>query len=165
MGMVVTFLRISDQELETYKKNSQLLEDRIYSDEIDDDPNFIEIEKSWDGIIYLLTGKGAADSTGYLERVIFSAQFIDEEQNFGYGPAHFLMGEEVKELNQRLTKISIEELKLNFNPAEMSRLGIYPSIWEEGESAFEYLSTYFEVLKNFYVEASKNNQAIISMIS
>lgn len=163
--MIANFLRVSDSELEEYKKDSQLLEDRIYSDEIDADPNFIEIDKSWDGIIYLLTGKNVENATGELLKVIFSGQLIDEEQDLGYGPAHYLKSEEVKELSRRISEIGIEELKQKFKPDEMTKLEVYPLIWDEGETAFEYLSENFEDLKKFYSEASNSNQSIISIIN
>ena len=162
MSMIANFLRVADKELEEYKKDSQLLEDRIYND--DNDPNFIEIGKSWDGIIYLLTGDNAENATGELLNIIFSGQLIDEEQDLGYGPAHYLKSEQVKEMNKKISGIGIEELRQRFKPDEMTNLEVYPWIWEEGEMAFEYLFDNFEELRKFYSAASENDQAIISAI-
>ncbi|MGK0390447.1 MAG: hypothetical protein ACI94Y_003200 [Maribacter sp.] len=43
----------------------------------------------------------------------------------------------------------------------MIPLQVYPLIWEEGETEFEY----FSELQKLYSEAVNNNQAIISIIN
>jgi len=60
MGMTVTFLRVSKNELKECIENSELLEERVFNDEIDDDDNFLDIDKSWDGISFLSTGSGGS---------------------------------------------------------------------------------------------------------
>ena len=70
MGMIGNFLRVSSAELEEYLKDSSLLENRIYDEECEDeDPNMIDIDKSWDGIIFLLTGQSFENSDHPLTRV------------------------------------------------------------------------------------------------
>jgi len=67
--MIGNLFRVKKTELEEYLKNSTLLEERIYSDEMDD-PHSIDIDKSWDGIIFLLTGESANSVGDHLLRKI-----------------------------------------------------------------------------------------------
>jgi len=164
MGMTVTFLRVSKDELKEYLENSELLEKRAFNDDIYEDDNFLDIGKSWDGISFLLTGSGAGAASGELSKIIFSEQFIDEEQDMGYGPAHYVNFDEVKSLNDKISKMRVEELREKFDAGKMTRLGIYPNVWERGEEEFSYLIEYFKKLQAFYKKAANENQAIISMI-
>ena len=150
MGMIANFLRVSEKELGEYKMNSEELEDRFHSIEIYDDPNFIDIDKSWQGIIFLLTGQNLQNASGELLSIIFGKNFVDQTQNFGFGPAQYLTSEEVKTINNKISNIKIEELHSKFDPIKMDKLEVYPRIWDEGETAFEYLSQNFIKLKEFY---------------
>ena len=163
--MIANFLRVEASELEEYKRFSELLENRVYSEEIEDDPNFIDIGKSWTGIIFLLTGQNFENATGGLSRIFFSGELIDKEQDLGYGPAHYLNSDEVKSLNDTISKIELEDLKSKFNTKRMTELEIYPQVWDRGDSEFEYLSENFVKLKEFYSEAVQNNQAVIMILN
>lgn len=58
MSMIANLLRVTKAELEEYLNDSSLLESRIYNDESDEeDPCLVDIDQSWDGIVFLLTGK------------------------------------------------------------------------------------------------------------
>ncbi|MGJ1264435.1 YfbM family protein [Sphingobacterium spiritivorum] len=164
MSMIANLLRVTTSELEAYLKDSSLLEDSIYNDEADAE-NLIDIDKSWDGIIFLLTGQGLATAKHNLVRILFSAQIIDEEQDLGYGPAHYLTAEQVAELNGEISTITIADLKQRFNPERMNELEIYPIIWDEGDDAFDYLADGFLTLQNVFAEATKNKEAIITFLN
>ena len=97
---------------------------------------------------------------------MFSGQIIDDEQDLGYGPAHYLTPEQVADINSQISKITVQELKQRYDPAKMTELEVYPNIWEdEGEETFEYLSDNFSMVQQLYSDATKNGQAIISIMS
>ncbi|QQT28262.1 YfbM family protein [Sphingobacterium spiritivorum] len=162
--MIANLLRVTTSELEAYLKDSSLLEDSIYNDE-EDTENLVDIDKSWDGIIFLLTGQSLATAKHNLVRILFSGQIIDEEQDLGYGPAHYLTAEQVAELNGEISAITIADLKQRFNPEKMNELEIYPIIWDEGDDAFDYLADGFLTLQNVFAEATKNKEAIITIMN
>lgn len=162
--MIGNLLRVKESELEEYLRDSTLLEAIIYKDESDNE-NLTDIDKAWEGIIFLLTGEGIAGSEDRLTRILFSGQLIDEEQDLGYGPAHFLKPDEVLELCEEISKITIEDLKQRFDPEKMSEEGIYPEIWEEGEDAFNYLAEEFIAVQKTFAEAAHNGEAIITFIN
>lgn len=167
MGMVCNLLRVTPSQLEEYIKNSSLLEKRVYPDgDYVEDPCLIDLDKSWDGIIYLLTEQSAiSENTHPLLKVLFSNVSVDEEQDMGYGPAQYITEREVAELNSILSKITLSDLKQKFNPSKMTEADVYPEIWEEGEQAFEYIAEYFKNVQEFYAEAARNKEAIITFIS
>ncbi|MGJ1386419.1 YfbM family protein [Sphingobacterium spiritivorum] len=164
MSMIANLLPVTTSELEAYLKDSSLLEDSIYNDEADAE-NLIDIDKSWDGIIFLLTGQSLATAKHNLVRILFSGQIIDEEQDLGYGPAHYLTAEQVAELNGEISTITIADLKQRFNPERMNELEVYPIIWDEGDDAFDYLADGFLTLQNVFADATKNEEAIITFLN
>ena len=164
MSMIGNLLRVTKSELEDYLKDSSLLEDKIYHDETENE-NLVDVGKSWDGIIFLLTGQSLATAEHNLVRVLFSGQLIDEEQDLGYGPAHFLRPEQVAELNKEISTITIADLKQKFDPKKMTELDVYPTIWNEGDDAFDYLADGFSTLQNVFEDATKNGEAIITFIN
>jgi len=165
MGMIGNLLRVTNAELEAYLEDSSLLEDKLYVDEINEDEKFADIDKTWEGIIFLLTGKSLDTAEHHLTRILFSGQIIDEDQDLGLGPAHYLTPEEVVELNNEISKITVEGLKQNFNPEKMNELDIYPSIWNEGDDAFDYLVEGFLSVQHIFAEAAKNKEAMITFIN
>ena len=167
MSMIGNFLRTTETELEEYLKDSSLLESSIYNEETDDgNPNLTDIDKSWDGILFLLTGQNVANTEHPLAKILFSGQLIDEDQDLGYGPAHYLTPDQVKDLNSQISTITIAALKEKYDPERMEELEVYPVIWKrEGDDAFIYLSEYFKIVQQVYSDAAKNGEAIITFIN
>lgn len=164
MSMIGNLLRVTKTELEEYLKDSSLLENRIYREDDVEDPNLVDIDKSWAGIIFLLTGQNFDNSTHPLAKVLFSGQIVDQEQDLGYGPGQYLTPDQVKELNEEVSKISIDELSKKYDAKRMTELEVYPNIWEDEDEA-NYLTKYFQTIQEVYAEASKNDEAIITFIN
>jgi hypothetical protein len=165
MSMIGNLLRVTKTELEEYLKDSSLLEERIYDDESDEeDPKLVDIDKSWEGILFLLTGQNLVTIDHPLARVLFSGQIIDEEQDLGYGPGQYLTPEEVKELNAEICKITTEDLVKKYDAKRMIELEIYPNAWEDYEMV-NYLTDYFKVIQEVFSEASNNDEAIITFLN
>jgi hypothetical protein len=164
MSMIGNLLRVTKSELDEYLEDCSLLEERIYQDDAEE-PNLVDIDKAWEGIIFLLTGSNLAEAEDPLVAILFSGQLLDEEQDLGYGPAHYLTPEQVVELNDELAKFRVEDLKEKFNTEKMMELGVYPEIWDEGDQAFDYLSEHFLILQQFYSTAAANNEAVITYLS
>lgn len=169
MGMIGNLLRVTKAELDAYLEDSSLLEDKIYNDDVNEDEpeneKFVDIDKTWDGIIFLLTGQSLDTAEHRFTRILFSGQLIDEDQDLGMGPAHYLTPDEVVELNNEISIITAADLKQKFNPEKMNELQIYPSIWDEGDDAFDYLIEGFLSVQYIFAEAAKNNEAIITFIN
>jgi hypothetical protein len=166
MGMIGYLLRIPNSELEAFLDDSSLLENKING--LGNDPCFLDVDKAWAGIFYLLTDCAMEDideAEEPLSYSFFSGQLVDEEQDLGMRPAHFVSPDQVKELHNVLSAMTVEDLKLKFNPEEMTEMEIYPQIWDEGDDAFSYLSDYFVKMKEFYQAAAEADQAVITYLS
>jgi hypothetical protein len=165
MGMIGNLYRVTKEQLDQYLKGSSVLEDDLYTDD-SENPNLTDLDKAWDGIIFVLTGDNMENSIDHpLTKVLFSGQIINEEEDMGYGPAHYLTPEQVADLNNQVSVITIADLKMNYDPVRMLALDVYPEIWEEGDGAFDYIAENFNTLKNVFSEATKNGEAIITFIN
>ena len=167
MGMIGNYLRVTKDELENYLADSSLLEDRVYDDENHNDINLIDVDKSWEGLFFLLTGKSLAtaeEASTPLLWTLTPPQEIDTDQDMGYGPATYTTIEQTKEVNDALNKISVDELRNKYNGKLMKEMGIYPEIWDNNES-LEYLIEHFNTVKEFYNKAAAGNQAVIIFIN
>lgn len=167
MGMIANLLRVTEEELKSYLNDSSLLEvklDAIYEQE--EDEMLTDLDKAWEGILFLLTGQNLSDlveSNHPLATAIFGEETVDEDQDLGYGPALYLVPEKVKELNVQLSAISDEELTARYKPDTMMELGIYPEVWDD--ESLEYLLEYVGVLRDTYATAAQNNEAIVAFIN
>lgn len=165
MGMIGNLLRVTKAQLSAYLLDSSLLLDNIYLEETEEgNPNLEDIDKSWNGIIFLLTGQNLDDSDHPLTRVLFSGQLIDESQDVGYGPAHYNTPEQVRELNDQISIISEHELTKRYDAKKMAELDIYPGIWDDAES-LSYLLEYFKTIQKIYALAAEKDEAIITFIN
>jgi hypothetical protein len=157
-------LRVPSSLLEEYMDDSSLLKERIQA--VNNDPALLELDKSWEGLFYLLTGFSIdkhQSAKPPLSWVILSHQIIDEEQDLGNGPAHYLTPSQVQLVSDALSSVSEEDLRLKYDSATMMQLAVYPQIWNE-EDALPYLVDYFNKLKPFYEKAANQGEAIISYI-
>ncbi len=161
--MILNLFRVTPVELETYLTDSALLAAEVYNDE-QPNPKLTNIDKAWEGILFLLTNENSFNSNHELTAVIFGKQTLDPEQDLGYGPAMFSTPQEVQDLHQKIESIAVSDLKLRFSPAEMVEKEIYPDIWTENEYAFDYLAVYFQKIQEVYATAAKNGEAIISFL-
>ncbi len=164
MSMIGYLLRVTQDELDEYLNDSSLLEERIGDNNVDAD-TLVDIDKSWDGIVYLLTGGSVQTAEHPLLRVLFSGQLIDEDQDLGYGPAHYLTPEEVAAVSEEIQKITREDLEQKYNAEEMTALQVYPSVWEDDKETFTYLADNFESIKALYADAADNGEAVITFLS
>lgn len=162
-GMTAHLLRATPGELNSYLGESALLAQRVHSSGEAPDERRYDIDQSWDGIVYLLTGQNS--SSGHpLSRIIFSGQLIDKEQDLGTGPAHYLLPAQVQELYTTLREIRPEMLKARFNASEMKENGVYPgNAWAQ-EGTDDYLVEYFELLQEIIATAARNGEALITFI-
>ena len=161
--MIANFLRVSNEELESYLQDSSLLEVKlkaIYSDEANEE--ITDLDKAWGGILFILTGQGLKNLNHPLAKAIMGNNVIDNDQDLG----EFLTPQEVKDVYQQIAAISNDDIKAKYNPVLMTQLDVYPGprIWK-GNNGLDYILTYFDVLKKTYATAAENNQAIITFIS
>ncbi len=164
--MVGNFLRVTNDELEEYLNDSSKLDDRLELEFELEESNIVDIDKSWEGIHFLLTEQNSENLDHPLAKVLFSEQIIDEDQDLGYGPGRYLRPDQVKNISSEIAKLSTEDLKARYDPAKMDDLNIYPTGWtKNGDGLLDYLLEYFEIVKDVYSKASANNEALITFLN
>lgn len=110
----------------------------------------IDLDKSWHGIHYLLTGT-AWEGEPPLNFLLLGGEEVGGI-DVGYGTARAFRSDEVRAINEALRPIDADALRSRFDPAEMVELDIYPNIWDrasEEDDLFGYCAEYFDDLKNF----------------
>lgn len=164
MGMIGNLIRVSEEELETYLKDSTKLEDRVYA-ATTVDPNHLDLEKCWDILSYVITGYTLIEIEGMhpAPSVLFAGLVIDKDMDMGYGPAYYCSADIVKELSVLLNNISTATFTERYKRKEVSEKNIYPAAWTEEET--DYVTELFEQVKAFYEKAAQEDQSVIAFIN
>jgi hypothetical protein len=120
----------------------------------------VSLDKAWHGLHYLLCG--APDpAPGPLGQAVFGGTEIGEDQ--GYGPVRYFSPAQVAEIAAALQSPDLErQLHSRFHAETMTRLGIYPGVWETDDH--DWLIEAFQTVRDFYATASKSEQAVVTVI-
>lgn len=168
MSMIGILLRVTNEQLESFLIDSALLEEFADAEDIEESGSQLDLDKSWDAINFLLTGHSVdtiETAEPPLSQVLFSGQLVDEEQDMGYGPAHYLTPEQVNEVSTALSMISASDFRQRYDADKLNEKGVYPQAWEDNEDEKDYLADNFEDLKTFYSKAAEEGQAIVAYIT
>ena len=165
----VNLYRMSIERLKELEENAELLEELMESE----DNTNLDIDKSWDGVHYLLTGR-RFDGKTELANVILGGEILGGEENadefdVGYGPPMYILEDEVKSIAKILEKSDLAEIKKRFEPTKFAKLNIYPfddnDISRVTEQDLDYFMSYLKDVINFYQVASVNNEVIVKTLS
>lgn len=164
--MILNLIRVSQSDLDSYLLEPDNFEIKINKEETYTTDCFLELDKAWDAVQFAITGSGIANmgEKSPLSRTLFSEQFLDAEQDLGYGPAHYLTEHQVKETNIELQKLDLIQLKESIDLNEMVQENVYPGGWTD-DGAKDYLFDYLDDLLKFYQSASNNNEAILTYMT
>lgn len=162
MGMIANYQAVSDTELE---QGFDL--DDVENLQEKEDAEICDIDKMWDALHFLLTGKSAAEP---LENNLISEAIVGQFPASGEDAGEFITGirsDRVKEIAEALQTIDFEGYIEQFNMNKFAENEIYPDIWEYEEEADEIkddLRLSFESLKKFYEKMSKQGSAVLVSI-
>jgi Domain of unknown function (DUF1877) len=163
MGMVGCFAAVDPETLRRLRNDPALIDGYLHPDDGDSDPpNYIDVDKAWHGIHYLLSGKADVGAEPLSWAVMGGEEIGDE---VGYGPARFLEPELVRNIAAWLPDDSV--FKSRFDPQAMERAGIYPEvIWVRDDTdALEYLVENYRELVAFYKSAAERGDGAILWLS
>ena len=108
-----------------------------------------DIDKSWHGIHFLLTGS-AEEGNPPLDFLLGGGADVGDE-DVGYGPARAFTSAETRAIAIALAALSDDELRRRFAPDAMMKAGIYPEIWDRDPSdddTLGYLMEYVKVIRD-----------------
>jgi hypothetical protein len=126
----------------------------------------LNLDKAWHGLHYLLTGTAWAGTEPACYLLAGGAQVGDEEEHdvYGYGPARILTPAQVADFREAVAALTADEIARRYQPAEMTRLDIYPEIWDRAEETadnLEFLREAASNLRGFLRRAVAQQQAVI----
>ena len=165
MGMVGCFAAVSTDTLDRLRQEPGAIEEFLYPDDGDGEPpNYVDVDKAWHGIHYLLTGQ-ADGGPRPLSLAVFGGEEFGPE--IGYGSARFLTSSQVAEVAEALSELSVDALSQRFNPKDMEAKKIYPDvIWvRDGKEAFEYLVEGYQQLVVLYRDAAARGDGMLQWLS
>ncbi len=162
MGMRAIYRAITDQELANVIKRT----DGENWGEIKDD-EVCDIDKMWDALHFLLTGRSAME-VGMVaaEDELISQAILGHQMLSGEDVEEFTAGSDsnkVKEIAIALEKLDFEEYMEMFNMVNFAENEIYPDIWEyedEEDEIKEDLECCFENLRDFYARMSERGLGV-----
>ena len=158
MGMIGCYLRADDI---TVKK----IQDGATIDISGDNENMLDIDKSWHAIHFTLTGDvWEADEENILSQLVLGGEPVNDD-DMGYGPARLLKKNVVSRLADALESWDEAAFRKQFDIKGMIDNQVYPVMDDENEEDFfEYVWEYFELVKEFFRQAAKQGQNVISFI-
>ena len=159
MGMTMTLFQVEQKVLENTIENSETLFE-INQDEKCDSLN---IDKSWCGIKFLLSQGFFANQDSTISKIISSGQSIGELDKYDIYEVNYLTASQVKECIGDLEVITKNQLHENFDFEAMNKKEVFLSPFDE--NAFDYLFDNFQQVRDFYINAAENNNAVITYIS
>jgi len=115
----------------------------------------LNLDKSWHGIHYLLTGR-IDEAPPPLGNAILGGTEIGED--LGYGPARYLTPEQVREVAQALAGITSDDFVRRFDPQKIRRASVYAL---DNDATADYCVQYFEKLVAYYRDAAAQGNAML----
>ena len=161
MSMIGNFLRLSSDELAALVADPSSTEAFIYPND-EEHEDSIDVDKAWHGIHYLLTGDSWGGEPPLANAVLGGTEIGDD---FGYGPARYLTADEVHAVAEALKDIAADAFRVRYVPSELSKNEIYPEIWDDpDDDAVGYLTTWYETLRDYYIDAAARGQAMLKYL-
>jgi hypothetical protein len=118
----------------------------------------LSIEKSWQIIHFLLTGK-IDQASPPLGNAIMGGEEIGEERD--YGRLRFLNPLQVREVAEALSAVSRDDLLRRFDIESMKAAKVYPRMDHLDQ---EWVQHYFDLLRRYYSNAAANDNAMLLWI-
>jgi hypothetical protein len=141
MGMVISFTRVTPEELDRAEKDPEWAADFLWEvDELRPDNPGAYLDKAWAGLEFLLGEAGEP-----LEFLMDGSQIDDEGTLFSW------CVESVQDMAKRLRALPWERLVTHYDPVRMTEEEVYPNIWDpEDDDEPEYLKGAYETLVSFF---------------
>ena len=152
MGMIANYQSTTDTELEKF-----MCLDDVEEAQENENLEICDIDKMWDALHFLLTGKSASEpiEDNLISEAIVG-QFNISEEDF-----------RVKEIAKALQELNFETYIDKFDMSAFSQNDIYPDIWgceDEADLIKDDLRNSFENLKKFYEKMAEQERAVLVSI-
>ena len=156
MGMTGALKQVWPKTEERIIEDPAFLADLLFAE----DGDYLNLDKSWDGLHYLLSMAGEKHDSSLTEAVLGGTP-LAKDPNF---VVIFVKSpSRVARIADSISALSSEELYQYFQVEEMNERSLYPHIdWQEED--FQYLYRYFTSVVDYYQEAAERNKAMVFCI-
>jgi Domain of unknown function (DUF1877) len=163
MSMIGYFLALKAEQIDELVRepasvSSFVADAREDQDELGGD--FLDIDKSWHAIHFLLTGE-VEGGEAPLAWTVFAPTSVGED--LGRGSARVLLPDQVIEVSQALAPVTVDKLRRGCDWAVMNERQIFPGGWRKGDE--DYIADNFKQLKKFYESAARRRMAVLQWIA
>ena len=166
VGMVLIGRRLSAEQLAVVRADPTAVDALLYGDLDDDDAEMpepeLDLDKSWHGIHYLLTGTAWQIGEGAGAAILGG---VEVGQNGGYGGPRLLDRDAVRTVATALDALDAKVLRVRYDTDAMTAAEIYPDIWTNSTEALDYLMSHYTELRRFYRGAAAEGQAVLLAIT
>jgi hypothetical protein len=164
MGMVLMLASANEGELKQMQADPDLIDE--FFDEAEDfcRGDIIDFDKGWQALHYVLVG--SPDPVAHPLSLYGCGEALGED--LGYGPAVVWTPQHVRAFRDELAKLSDDDLRTRYNPAEMAQHGVYLAetlVSEPLDESWEYVSQGLPNLRKFADRCVDQGLAVISLIS
>lgn len=123
---------------------------------------FLDLDKAWHGLHWLLTGSVDDTSTPTGQAVLGGSEIGED---WGYGPPRLLRPDDVRRVAEALGALTADDLRARFDASAMAAAGVYPFIWDEEDVFDDYLAPSYELLRDFYARAASRGDAVLAVLT
>jgi hypothetical protein len=155
MGMITVYVPLAGAEAHGLLLEPDDVDDQVFA-LLDDPDRAVDIDKSWHGLHYLLTGS-ADPVEGPLGNAILGGTEVGDDA--GYGPARVLSPAEVAATAAALAALDEGALSRRYDQDAMGAAGVYPSIWDA--EAVEYLLDHYATLRELFATAAEAGHGML----
>ena len=160
--MIGNFLQLSSADLATLITDPSSVEAFIYPED-EKHENNLDVDKAWHGIHYLLAGDTWGGEPPLANVVLGGTEIGDD---VGYGPARYLTVDEVQAAADALKDITPAKFSTRYVASDLSKNEIYPDIWDDADDdSVGYLTTWYETLRDYYIDAAAKGHAMIKYLN
>ncbi len=157
MGMIMRLFQIEQNVLNIIiKDTTALLEVNVK----DDRCNMVDIDKSWGVLGYVFSKLASED----VYDIIKSTQSIDIEEMVSDLSIYYLNNKQVEKISYIVSKLDDCNFVKNLDFDDMNRKNIYGFPFDKSENCYAYFTHNFNIMKDFYKTANKNNKGVLMYV-
>lgn len=127
---------------------------------------YFDLDKSWHALHFMFTKTPWGGN--FPENFLLLGGDKVGKIEVGYGPARALNSKMIAEINDTLNKLSTDDFMIRYNPGELTKVEVYPEIWnrpEEDRENREYIRENFEGMKKFIQNAAEKQLGLVIWMS
>ena len=169
MSMTLTIVALGEDKMARVLADPGAALDLVFPEDETalDGGSVVDLDKSWHGIHYLLTGTAWEGEPPLNALVAGGRELPDPEGEWGYGPPRVLNPPDTIAFATALDLLSDEELAARFEPSDMLAKEIYPAIWDRDpadDDTLAWLMEYVTRLREFIREALREPRGLLIAI-